>query len=64
MALVLGMVRQSDPDAQMGPLMRLAAGAGAGIIAMSATYPLDMIRGRLTVQVGAPRVPVHIMRVT
>ena len=34
----------------MTPLLRLTAGAGAGIIAMSATYPLDMIRGRLTVQ--------------
>jgi hypothetical protein len=29
------------------------AGAGAGIVGMSATYPLDMVRGRLTVQVGA-----------
>lgn len=28
------------------------AGAGAGIVAMSATYPLDMVRGRLTVQEG------------
>ena len=27
-----------------------AAGATAGTIAMSATYPLDMVRGRLTVQ--------------
>ena len=34
----------------MTPLLRLSAGAGAGIIAMSATYPLDMVRGRLTVQ--------------
>ena len=36
----------------MTPLLRLAAGAGAGIIAMSATYPLDMVRGRLTIQEG------------
>ncbi|KAG9132809.1 hypothetical protein Leryth_022003 [Lithospermum erythrorhizon] len=28
----------------------LGAGACAGIIAMSATYPMDMVRGRLTVQ--------------
>ena len=35
----------------MTPTLRLAAGAGAGIIAMSATYPLDMVRGRLTIQV-------------
>ncbi|KAB2609698.1 mitochondrial adenine nucleotide transporter ADNT1-like [Pyrus ussuriensis x Pyrus communis] len=32
-------------------LLRLGAGACAGIIAMSATYPMDMVRGRLTVQV-------------
>jgi|TARA_B110000977_G_scaffold123278_1_gene158185 solute carrier family 25 phosphate transporter 23/24/25/41 len=43
--------RKSDPDAKLGPLTRLCAGAGAGIFAMSATYPLDMLRGRLTVQV-------------
>ena len=39
-------------DGQMTPLTRLYAGAGAGILAMSATYPLDMVRGRLTVQEG------------
>lgn len=48
---ILKRARESDPDAQLGPLTRLAAGAGAGIFAMSATYPLDMVRGRLTVQV-------------
>ncbi|OWM85248.1 mitochondrial adenine nucleotide transporter ADNT1-like [Punica granatum] len=37
-------------DAQLTPLLRLGAGACAGIIAMSATYPMDMVRGRLTVQ--------------
>eukprot|EP00249_Psilotum_nudum_P022784 c28643_g1_i2 orf=510-1679(+) len=37
-------------DAELTPLLRLGAGACAGIIAMSATYPLDMVRGRLTVQ--------------
>ncbi len=36
----------------MTPALRLAAGAGAGIVAMSATYPLDMVRGRLTIQVS------------
>ncbi|WOG91328.1 hypothetical protein DCAR_0310576 [Daucus carota subsp. sativus] len=30
-------------DAQLTPLLRLGAGACAGIIAMSATYPLDMM---------------------
>ncbi|BBN01669.1 solute carrier family 25 (mitochondrial phosphate transporter), member 23/24/25/41 [Marchantia polymorpha subsp. ruderalis] len=37
-------------DAELSPLLRLGAGACAGIIAMSATYPMDMVRGRLTVQ--------------
>lgn len=39
-------------DAELSPLLRLGAGACAGIIAMSATYPMDMVRGRLTVQVS------------
>lgn len=38
-------------DAELTPLLRLGAGACAGIIAMSATYPMDLVRGRLTVQV-------------
>ena len=38
-------------NAQLTPLLRLGAGACAGIIAMSATYPMDLVRGRLTVQV-------------
>ncbi|KAL6182322.1 hypothetical protein ACLB2K_043745 [Fragaria x ananassa] len=42
--------------AQLTPLLRLGAGACAGIIAMSATYPLDLVRGRLTVQTeNSPR---------
>lgn len=36
----------------MTPLLRLGSGACAGIIGMTATYPLDMVRGRLTVQAG------------
>ncbi|XP_031114119.1 mitochondrial adenine nucleotide transporter ADNT1-like [Ipomoea triloba] len=39
-----------NEDAQLTPLLRLGAGACAGIIAMSATYPMDMVRGRITVQ--------------
>ncbi|KAF4353165.1 hypothetical protein CsatB_004685 [Cannabis sativa] len=39
-----------NEEAQLTPLLRLGAGACAGIIAMSATYPMDMVRGRLTVQ--------------
>lgn len=38
-------------EAHLTPLLRLGAGACAGIIAMSATYPMDLVRGRLTVQV-------------
>lgn len=38
-------------DAELTPLLRLGAGACAGIIAMSATYPMDLVRGRITVQV-------------
>ncbi|KAK9143938.1 hypothetical protein Syun_013338 [Stephania yunnanensis] len=46
-----GNVFLSPPeDASLTPLLRLGAGACAGIIAMSATYPMDMVRGRLTVQ--------------
>lgn len=37
-------------DAELTPQLRLVAGACAGIIAMSGTYPMDMVRGRLTVQ--------------
>ncbi|KAM0045964.1 putative mitochondrial carrier domain superfamily [Helianthus debilis subsp. tardiflorus] len=32
------------------PVLRLGAGACVGIIAMSATYPMDLVRGRLTVK--------------
>ncbi len=44
-------VFSSTEDAQLTPVLRLGAGACAGIIAMSATYPMDMVRGRITVQV-------------
>ncbi|CAE6142800.1 unnamed protein product [Arabidopsis arenosa] len=49
---ILYMYRQrtGNENAQLTPLLRLGAGATAGIIAMSATYPMDMVRGRLTVQ--------------
>ncbi|KAK6129958.1 hypothetical protein DH2020_036352 [Rehmannia glutinosa] len=40
----------NEVDAELNPLLRLGAGACAGIIAMSATYPMDMVRGRITVQ--------------
>ncbi|KAL0730857.1 hypothetical protein Bca4012_026951 [Brassica carinata] len=49
---ILYMYRQQtgNENAQLTPVLRLGAGATAGIIAMSATYPMDMVRGRLTVQ--------------
>ena len=34
---------------ELNAFHRLMCGAGAGIIAMSATYPLEMVRGRLTI---------------
>lgn len=48
--LYLYQKQTGNEDAELTPLLRLGAGACAGIIAMSATYPLDMVRGRLTVQ--------------
>ncbi|WOL01493.1 mitochondrial adenine nucleotide transporter ADNT1-like isoform X1 [Canna indica] len=49
---ILWLYRQQSgkEDAQLTPVLRLGAGACAGIIAMSATYPMDMVRGRITVQ--------------
>ena len=44
--------RSIDPECEMNVFNRLAGGAGAGIIAMTSVYPLDMVRGRLTVQAG------------
>jgi len=34
---------------ELTAIHRLACGAAAGIVAMSATYPLEMVRGRLTI---------------
>jgi hypothetical protein len=44
--------RETTGSGTLTPLLRLISGACAGIVAMSATYPLDMVRGRLTVQEG------------
>lgn len=51
LAVLLYSLVLSAEEAQLTPLLRLGAGACAGIIAMSATYPMDMVRGRITVQV-------------
>ncbi|XP_024934998.3 mitochondrial adenine nucleotide transporter ADNT1 [Ziziphus jujuba] len=48
--LLLYRHQSGNEEAQLTPLLRLGAGACAGIIAMSATYPMDLVRGRLTVQ--------------
>ncbi|XP_038681998.1 LOW QUALITY PROTEIN: mitochondrial adenine nucleotide transporter ADNT1 [Tripterygium wilfordii] len=48
--LLLYQQQTGNEDAKLTPVLRLGAGACAGIIAMSATYPMDMVRGRLTVQ--------------
>ncbi|XP_042416993.1 mitochondrial adenine nucleotide transporter ADNT1-like [Zingiber officinale] len=42
--------QSGNEDAQLTPVLRLGAGACAGIIGMSSTYPMDMVRGRITVQ--------------
>eukprot|EP01026_Neomeris_dumetosa_P084093 TRINITY_DN981_c0_g1_i1.p1 TRINITY_DN981_c0_g1~~TRINITY_DN981_c0_g1_i1.p1 ORF type:complete len:694 (-),score=77.01 TRINITY_DN981_c0_g1_i1:202-2034(-) len=39
-------------DGEMNWFLRLVAGGLAGIAGMSATYPLDMVRGRLSIQEG------------
>uniref|UniRef100_I1PYD8 Mitochondrial carrier protein n=1 Tax=Oryza glaberrima TaxID=4538 RepID=I1PYD8_ORYGL len=56
---ILWLYRQQtgNEDAQLSPLLRLGAGACAGIIAMSATYPMDMVRGRITVQMQTEKSP-------
>ncbi|CAM8970147.1 unnamed protein product [Rhodiola kirilowii] len=38
-------------DAELTPILRSSAGVIAGIIGMSATYPMYLARGRLTIQV-------------
>ncbi|XP_073359267.1 mitochondrial adenine nucleotide transporter ADNT1-like [Aegilops tauschii subsp. strangulata] len=49
-------------NAQPSPLLRLGAGATAGIVAMSAAYPMDMVRGRITVQAEkSPRGMFHAL---
>ncbi|CAK9143196.1 unnamed protein product [Ilex paraguariensis] len=56
MAIPAATWKRYGQDAELTPLLRLGAGACAGIIAMSATYPMDMVRGRLTVQTeNSPR---------
>jgi hypothetical protein len=37
---------ETTGSGQLTPVLRLLAGAGAGIVAMSATYPLDMVSSR------------------
>jgi len=49
-AMISAYQKEKTGDPKITPLERLAAGATAGIIAMSATYSLDMVRGRLSVQ--------------
>ena len=50
--LISNMKRDRTGDGSLNPGLRMAAGAIAGIIAMSSTYHLDMVRGRLTCQEG------------
>ncbi|KAG5529046.1 hypothetical protein RHGRI_029645 [Rhododendron griersonianum] len=48
--LLFAQQQTGNEDAQLTPVLRLGARACTGIIAMSATYPMDMVCGRLTVQ--------------
>jgi hypothetical protein len=50
--LISNSKKQETGDGTLNPGLRMMAGAVAGIIAMSSTYHLDMVRGRLTVQEG------------
>ncbi|GJP41097.1 hypothetical protein CLOM_g766, partial [Closterium sp. NIES-68] len=50
--LWLAQQQSNDPNLELTPVLRLGAGATAGIIAMSATYPMDMVRGASPVQSG------------
>ncbi|KAI4315512.1 hypothetical protein L6164_028312 [Bauhinia variegata] len=47
----IGEIEGSAAEAQLAPLLRLEVGAFAGIIAMSATNPVERLRGRLSFQV-------------
>ena len=48
---ILGFQKSNfGPEAELTPVTRLWAGACAGILAMSSVYPIEMVRGRLSVQ--------------
>eukprot|EP01025_Chloroclados_australasicus_P038807 TRINITY_DN4007_c0_g1_i1.p2 TRINITY_DN4007_c0_g1~~TRINITY_DN4007_c0_g1_i1.p2 ORF type:complete len:327 (+),score=44.47 TRINITY_DN4007_c0_g1_i1:187-1167(+) len=46
-------MRSRGGDGEMNWFLRLVAGGLAGVAGMSATYPLDMVRGRLSIQEGS-----------
>eukprot|EP01024_Parvocaulis_polyphysoides_P043292 TRINITY_DN3954_c0_g4_i3.p1 TRINITY_DN3954_c0_g4~~TRINITY_DN3954_c0_g4_i3.p1 ORF type:complete len:326 (+),score=36.02 TRINITY_DN3954_c0_g4_i3:100-1077(+) len=45
-------MKSQGGDGEMNWFYRLIAGGLAGVAGMSATYPLDMVRGRLSIQEG------------
>ena len=47
--MLLQHLREKYGIEELNSVHRLVAGACAGILAMSATYPLEMVRGRLTI---------------
>nr|GEW28727.1 casein kinase 1-like protein HD16 [Tanacetum cinerariifolium] len=52
-----------EMDAKLTHLLRIRAGACDGIIAMSATYPMDLIRGRITIRYrGIAHAPRTVLR--
>lgn len=44
---------ESYPGAELGPLMRLTCGGLAGITSVVFTYPLDIVRTRLSIQTAS-----------
>ena len=47
---IKAMFLRASGEENFGIMKRLSCGAGAAVVATSATYPLDMIRLRLSVQ--------------
>jgi solute carrier family 25 phosphate transporter 23/24/25/41 len=47
------LARRPDGPQALAPLEKLGVGAAAGVLSVVATYPLDLVRGRLTAQGGA-----------
>ncbi|PHT78425.1 hypothetical protein T459_16477 [Capsicum annuum] len=49
LSIILGGMALAQRGCQLIPLLHLRVGDCAGVISMSLTYPMDMVRGRITV---------------